>query len=746
MPIKIILFCLIATFHQAAFAISESDLLPQEQAFKLTAKANTENKIVLTWQIADGYYLYRDKLGVESRSERITLDDVTYPPGKTKHDEFFGDMVIYRNELAVEVPFIKVDNALNTLHLTVKHQGCADIGICYPPQKTALTIDLPPQDPSAKTGSIFGLVQGLSDLKLNLFQDELLPAEQAFRFFASVKDPNTLTVNWQIAEGYYLYRDKFQFDILDSEKVKIGSLTLPKGTPYHDEEFGNVEIFRNDLSFDLPINRYQADQQNIILQARFQGCADRGVCYPPMSQSTPLALPTTASVSTPNIASISTRIDEPQSEQDRIVQSLHQNTLWLTLLSFFGFGLLLSFTPCIFPMIPILSGIIVGQRNRVTTGLAFLLSLSYVTASALTYTVFGVLAALFGSNLQTVFQQSWIIALFSGVFVLLSLSMFGFYNLELPASIQTRLHKSSDKHRDGSFWGAAIMGSLSSLIVGPCVAAPLAGALIYIGQTGDAILGGIALFAMGFGMGVPLLIIGASAGKLLPKAGQWLNATKAVFGVIMLAVALWMLDRILPPDITMFLWALLLIIPAIYLKAIDPLSENAGGWKKLWKGAGVVMLTYGVLLLIGLGMGNHNPLKPLQGLSLASTAEADSPLPFVKVASLQELENRIETAARNNQPVMLDFYADWCVSCKEMDAYTFAHPEVKQELNRFVLLKADVTANNAEHQALLRKFNLVGPPATLFFGIDLAEKQHLRVIGYQDANTFLNILRQVDDL
>lgn len=742
MPIKIILLCLIASFYQAAFAISESELLSQEQAFKLTAKANTENKIVLTWQIADGYYLYRDKLGVESRSKRITLDDVTYPPGKTKHDEFFGDIVIYRNELAVEVPLIKLDNTLNTLHLTVKHQGCADIGICYPPQKTALTVELPPQGPVVKTGSIFGSIPGLSDLKLNLFQDDLLPAEEAFRFFASVKDPNTLTVNWQIAEGYYLYRDKFQFDLLDSENVKIGAVTLPKGKPYHDEEFGNVEIFRNDLSFNLPIERFQAGQQNITLQARFQGCADRGVCYPPMSQNTALVLPVASSVSTPSITSIAP--ETPQSEQDRIVQSLHQNTLWLTLLSFFGFGLLLSFTPCIFPMIPILSGIIVGQRNRVTTARAFLLSLSYVTASALTYTVFGVLAALFGSNLQTVFQQSWIIALFSGVFVLLSLSMFGFYNLELPASIQTRLHKSSDKHRDGSFWGAAIMGSLSSLIVGPCVAAPLAGALIYIGQTGNAILGGIALFAMGFGMGVPLLIIGASAGKLLPKAGQWLNATKAVFGVIMLAVALWMLDRILPPDITMFLWALLLIIPAIYLKAIDPLSENAGGWKKLWKGTGVVMLTYGVLLLIGLGMGNHNPLKPLQGLSLASTAEAGAPLSFIKVTSLQELEDRIATAASNNQPVMLDFYADWCVSCKEMEAYTFAHPKVRQELNRFVLLKADVTANNADHQAMLRKFNLVGPPATLFFGSDLAEKQHLRVIGYQNANTFLDILRQVD--
>lgn len=745
MPIKITLFCLITFFNQSAWAISESELLPPEQAFKLSAKATSDEKIVLTWQITDGYYLYRDKLGFESQTDGIQLGEIDYPPGKTKHDEFFGDVVIYRNDLDIEVPLTKQSDAPDQLQLTVKHQGCADIGICYPPQKTVLTVDLPSRPSAAETGSIFGLVKGLTGLKNSLFEDELLPPEQAFRFFASVKDPHTLTVNWQIAEGYYLYREKFQFDILNSERIKIGNVTIPNGIPYHDEEFGQVQIFRNDLAFDLPVTRSDLDEQTFTLQAKFQGCADRGVCYPPMTQTSLLELPVATTPSTLQIATASSTPDTPQSEQDRIVQSLHKNTLWLTLPTFFGFGLLLSFTPCIFPMIPILSGIIVGQRNQVTTARAFMLSLSYVTASALTYTVFGVLAALFGSNLQTLFQQPWIIALFSGIFVLLSLSMFGFYNLELPAAIQTRLHNSSDKHRDGSLWGAAIMGSLSSLIVGPCVAAPLAGALIYIGQTGDALLGGTALFAMGFGMGVPLLILGASAGKLLPKAGRWLNATKAVFGVIMLAVALWMLERILPPEVSMFLWSLILIIPAIYLKAIDPLTENAGGWQKLWKGAGVVMLSYGVLLLIGLGMGNHNPLKPLQGLSLASAASTETKPPqFIKVASLRELESRIETAARNNQSVMLDFYADWCISCKEMEAYTFAHPEVKQQLDRFVLLQADVTDNNEEDQALLKRFNLIGPPATLFFGTDRAERQHLRVIGYQDAETFLKTLRQVD--
>lgn len=742
MPVKIALLVFAVLFNHAAFALSENDLLPAEQAFQLKATAKTHERIVLTWRIADGYYLYRDKLAFESRSDGIAFGDIAYPEGETKHDEFFGDMVVYRDPLIVEIPLDRRDHSPDKLDITVKHQGCADIGICYPPQKTALSIDLPPRTNRQQDGSIFGLIDEIGGIK-NSLGGELLPAEQAFRFFATVKNAHVISVHWQIADGYYLYREKFQFDLLNADGIRLGNIAIPSGTPYHDEEFGQVQIFRNDLNFDLPILRDDLNEQPIILQARFQGCADRGVCYPPMTQTASLTLPATDSQAPPSPA-VTSLPNPSQSEQDRIVQSLRHDNFWLTLLTFFGFGLLLSFTPCVFPMIPILSGIIVGQRNQVTTMRAFTLSLSYVTASALTYTLFGVLAALFGSNLQTTFQQPWIIALFSAIFVLLSLSMFGFYTLELPASIQTRLHQSSDQHRDGSFWGAAIMGALSSLIVGPCVAAPLAGALIYIGQTGDVALGGSALFAMGFGMGVPLLILGASAGKLLPKAGRWLNATKAVFGVIMLAVALWMLERILPPEVSMFLWALLLIIPAIYLNAIDPLAENAGGWQKLWKGTGVVMLTYGVLLLIGLGMGNHNPLKPLHGLSLAGTAAAETGPVFTKVKSLRELEKHIETAARNRQPVMLDFYADWCVSCKEMEAYTFSDPNVKRELGRFVLLKADVTENNTDDQALLKRFNLIGPPAILFFGADQTEKSHLRVIGYQDAATFLKTLTRVD--
>ena len=736
---NIILLCFLTLFCRSIFAESNRELLPPEQAFKLSAKALSSDRIQLGWTIADGYYLYHNKFQIESKTPQIELGNFEFPEGKPKHDEFLGDVIIYRHDLIVNPLLINKQGAPNRLQLAVKYQGCADIGICYPPQKTTLAIDLPASTSAASVKPVNQLISGLGGLKLKFFEDELLPAEQAFQLEANVKDGNTLQVHWQIAEGYYLYREKIQLDILNNNNVRIGTFNIPRGSPRHDEAFGQVEIFHNALSFDIPVIRSDNQPQNITLLAKFQGCAERGVCYPPMDKKLDLVLP--ASVATNPAPKLLTA--GLQSEQDRIAQSLQQDNLWLVLLSFFGFGLLLSFTPCIFPMIPILSGIIVGQSKNITTTRAFLLSLSYVLASAATYTLFGILAALFGSNLQSTFQQPWIIGLFSAIFVLLSFSMFGFYNLELPTFIQSRLHNTSEKHRDGSMWGAAIMGSLSSLIVGPCVAAPLAGALIYIGQTGDALLGGSALFAMGFGMGIPLLLLGASAGKLLPKAGGWLNSTKAVFGVIMLAVAVWMLERILPASIIMFLWALLLIIPAIYLSAVDPLPENATGWRKLWKGTGVIMLVYGVLLLIGLGMGNHNPLKPLQGFGINAVAKTEQKIPFTRVKSVQELESFIHQASANNKIVMLDFYADWCISCKEMETYTFTDTKVKQQLNQFILLQADVTANSAEDQALLKKFDLIGPPAILFFGTDGQEKTASRVIGYQDAPAFITTLQNI---
>ncbi|MGZ8182453.1 MAG: protein-disulfide reductase DsbD [Methylobacter sp.] len=745
MPIcKIVFFCLLSLLCRPAFALHDTDLLPPKEAFKLSGKAINNHQVEVAWDIAEGYLLYRNNLRFESKTKPVSTAAPVFPEGQTKHDELLGDVIHYRKQLKIIVPLIDVGNA-PSMELLVQYQGCSDEGVCYPPLKETLTVALPAALPAAKTNSnpLAQLVKGLPAFNFTA-KDELLPPDQAFEFSALVKDATTLYVNWEIAEGYYLYREKTKLELIDANGVQLGDYFIPNGLPKHDEAFGEVEIFYDGLNFNVPVIRTNNAQQTLTLRASFQGCADRGVCYPPMTKDIPLTLPVTQKLSAIPDEMYSKQIfNSGQSEQDQIVRSLKQDSFGVTLLSFFGFGFLLSLTPCIFPMIPILSGIIVGHGNRITTTRAFLLSLSYVVASALTYTAFGVLAALFGSNLQTTFQQPWIIALFSAVFVILSLSMFGFYNLELPNSVQTRLHNSSVKHQDGSLWGAAIMGALSSLIVGPCVAAPLAGALIFIGQTGDALLGGSALFAMGLGMGAPLLLLGASAGKLLPKAGAWLNSTKAVFGVIMLTVAVWMLSRILPPTVIMMLWAMLLILPAIYLNAIDPLPEHSSGWRKLWKGVGLMMLAYGVLLLIGLSMGNSNPLMPLQGFAANKAVATEQGIKFERIASLTELESRVRQAAAKNKPIMLDFYADWCISCKEMEAYTFTDPKVKQALADFVLLQADVTKNSDDDKALLEKYNLIGPPAILFFGADRQEDQANRVIGYQDAETFIKTLQQV---
>ncbi len=395
-------------------------------------------------------------------------------------------------------------------------------------------------------------------------------------------------------------------------------------------------------------------------------------------------------------------------------------------------------------MIPILSGIIVGHGHKITTARAFMLSLSYVLAASLAYTVFGVLAGLFGGNLQAVFQNPWVIGSFSGLFVLLSLSMFGFYDVQMPSFIQSKVTELSHKQKGGTLTGAAVMGALSALIVGPCMAAPLAGALIYIGQTGDAVLGGLALFALGLGMGVPLLAVGLSAGKLLPRAGVWMNTVKSVSGVAMLAVAVWLLDRILSAPVILFLWALLLIIPAIYLNALDALPPGASGWRKLWKGVGVAMLAYGVLMLIGVANGSGDPLRPMKATISTGACGETQPAAtlFRRVATVAELEAALQAAQAEGRWVLLDYYADWCLSCKEMERETFADPRVLREFGKTVLIQADVTANSDEDGALLRRYGLFGPPATLFFGPEGTERKDYRMVGFKGPDEFLAHLRQ----
>ena len=736
-----LLFAFLSVWTGTVWAIGSDELLPPEQAFRTSAKIEGDAALI-GFDIADGYYLYRQKFKFASKTSGIDLGEPVFPKGETKHDEFFGEMEIYRGHVDIRLPLARRDGAAEALVLDVTSQGCADVGVCYPPYKQTVNVPWSSNSASsAKADSLGKLAEAFKSLGVKTQPGDLLPPDEAFRFFTEVKDGDTLWVSWQIADGYYLYREKFKLALLGASGVKLGSYEIPHGEPKHDEEFGAVEVFHRDVGFAIPLSRADGQPVNIQLQANYQGCAEKGVCYPPMQKTANLNLPAGSAgtkVSAANLA-------EPVSEQDRIAFALQSDSAWATVLSFLGFGLLLAFTPCIFPMIPILSGIIVGNGHTITTSRAFMLSLSYVLASALAYTVFGILAGLFGSNLQMLLQKPEVIVAFSALFVLLALSMFGVYTLQMPEFIQSRVVSISNRQHGGTLTGAAIMGALSALIVGPCVAAPLAGALIYIGQTGDAVLGGLALFALGLGMGIPLLIIGASAGKLLPKAGIWMNAVKAAFGVGLLAIAVWLLERILPASVSMFLWALLLIIPAIYLGALDALPHPVSGWRRLWKGVGIVMLTYGVLLLIGVASDSTDPLQPLRGM-YATTAKASPPpqsAVFKRVRNSDDLNEQVAAAEAAGKWVMLDFYADWCISCKEMERYTFANPKVQDALNNMVLLQADVTQNSADDQALLKRFGLIGPPATLFFGPDRAERKSLRVVGYMNADEFLGHLQKV---
>ena len=730
----------------------DDELLPVEQAFALETTVLDGDRIRATWTVADGYYLYKGKFRFTTDAEGISFGNPTFPAGKVKQDEFFGEVETYRKKVSIEIPLIRAAGAAERFELSVTSQGCADIGVCYPPHTQKIALNLPPAADTPKTSATSNALQALSKLGSSFGfggDDELLPADEAFQLDVQVTDGNTLTASWVIAEGYYLYRHKFDFVLAPTEGVTLLPVQMPEGEHKTDEFFGEIQVYHEQAQAVIPLQRSNTAETPVALTVKYQGCAERGVCYPPISKTLNLLLPTASAASLASPAATApAAAPDLLSEQDAIARHLTEDNLFATLLAFFGFGLLLSFTPCVFPMIPILSSIIVGQGETITARKGFILSLVYVLAMALTYTVAGVFAGIFGENLQAAFQNPWILSTFAAVFVLLSLSMFGFYDLQMPAFIQSRLTSVSNRQKGGSLGGVAVMGFLSALIVGPCVAAPLAGALIYIGQTGDAVLGGMALFALSMGMGAPLIAIGTGAGKLLPKAGPWMDRIKAVFGVMLLAVAIWMLERILPGEVTMMLWATLLILSSIYLRALDGLPVEATGWARFWKGIGVVSLAYGVLLLIGAASGSHDPFRPLQNV-MASTSTGGSvqaqhaEMQFKRIKSVADLNRELAAAKQQGKPVMVDFYADWCVSCKEMEKYTFAKPEVQQALAGAVLLQADVTANDADDKALLKHFKLIGPPSILFFDSTGTPRKDLSLVGYIPAQDFVQHVQKL---
>jgi thiol:disulfide interchange protein DsbD len=582
----------------------------------------------------------------------------------------------------------------------------------------------------------------LSQSQLSVAREIPLPASAAFGF-QSVIDHDGVKISFDIQKGYHLYLERLKIQP-GSDAVVLGAFAMPEGEILVDPTMGHTIVARGHQEIRIPLLALPKPPEIGTLKVSYQGCQEAGSCYPPQRELISLVgagpLPSMTPIKDSECDARALP-DAPgaRSEQCQIVDALKTETFFTTGLSFLGMGLLLAFTPCIFPMIPILSGLIAGQGTHINPRRAFALSLAYVLASALAYTLFGVLAGLFGHNLQATLQNPTVIAVFSGFFVLLALSMFGAFSLQVPGTLQNHLTALSNRQEKGTLWGSATMGFLSALIVGPCVAAPLAGALIYIGETGDAVFGGFALFCLGIGMGLPLLAIGTSAGTLLPKAGHWMDAIKSVFGFGLLGVALWLMSRILPKDVMLFLWGSLLILAAMSLGALEALPRPSNLLPRFAKGAGVILLAYGVLLLIGAASKGDDPLHPLENLRIGQKHEKENTGPrlaFMPVTSVEELEEHIRNAARLNKPVMLDFYADWCTACQEMETETFADPIVQNTLKDVVLLKADVTDQTEADLALLKRFNLIGPPATLFFKAGNQEIRARRIVGYMEPVLF----------
>jgi len=574
-------------------------------------------------------------------------------------------------------------------------------------------------------------------------QPSFLSPDQAFALQVTARDAHILQANFSVTPGYYLYRDKISFTSNDGT-VKISAVNLPKGETKQDPNFGNIEVFHNSFQAEISVERASAKSGSITLKAVYQGCSEQGLCYPPIEKTVQLELPDAKTglpapmlTTAPPQANIATLPNAPATENSKIAQLFKNGSFWLIVSFFFGAGLLLSLTPCVFPMIPILSGIIVGRGHKITHAHAFVLSLAYVLGMAITYAAAGVAAGFSGNLISSALQTPWVLGSFAGVFVLLSLSMFGFYELQLPSAWQSKLNDTSNRLHGGHLSGVFVMGALSAVIMGPCVAAPLAGALLYIGQTHDAVLGGVALFALALGMGAPLLLIGSSAGVLLPRAGAWMDAVKQFFGVLLLGLAIWIIQPLLPIGVQMFLWAMLLILSAAYLRVLDALPHNASGWQKFIKGVGLLALLLGIAYLVGALSGARDILRPLGSLGVAE-AQTPASLKFSRIKDIAELDQRL-TQARG-QPVMLDFYADWCISCKEMERYTFSDARVQARLKPVLLLQADVTANSEADKALLKRYGLYGPPGILFFDAQVKEIAAHRETGYQDAERFLQSL------
>ena len=722
---KTVIALAIFAFAPAADAVGERPAPPQE-VFRYAVN-DVGDAFEIDWAVEDGAYMYRDEFAFSVDSAAIVLGDAELPEGKVHDDEFFGEQVVYRGNFFIRIPYTVVGEAPATVALSIDNRGCLDSGYCYMPQTWVASVKL--KQPVMAAGKL-----SLGSLSGNPL-DEVLPADQVFRPDAFAVDGNTIEFGIRLLPGYYLYKSKISLVSLN-DNAKAGRLELPKGKMKTDEWLGEQEVYFDEVFGKVAIARATPEAMDLEIELSYQGCKVDGICYLPVSRILTVSLP--EATATTDLSSVSDS-DRPVSEQARLAQIITESSIWVAAGLFFLAGLGLAFTPCVLPMVPILSGIIAGEGDNVSPMRGFTLALSYVMGMAIIYTLAGVAAAALGLQLQATFNQPWILILFAGLFIVLALGMFGAYDLQMPSSIQSRLSGVSGNQKNGTMIGAFVMGALSSLIVTACVAPALIAALTVIAQTGDMLRGGSALFAMSLGMGAPLLAVGAAQGKLLPKAGGWMVTIKNAFGFMMLGLAIWMLSRILPGAVTMLFWAILIFMAGVFMGGLTTLTTDSPASQKLGKGFGFLAIIYGIILLLGSLTGGSNPLQPLASINLgggATLVEAEHKLPFQRIKSVEDLDREIANASADGKSVLLDFYADWCVSCMEMEAYTFTDAGVQAALSNTVWLQADVTANDDTDQVLLERFGVFGPPTIIFFGADGGQRVGYEVVGYMKAAEF----------
>jgi thiol:disulfide interchange protein DsbD len=754
--------------------------LPKD-AFKVTLTNPTAGEITLDWLIMEDTYLYQSAFTATTTAASVRFLSLNTENGELKDDPNFGKVTVHYQQAHSKLYYQYTGEQPITIPIEVTSQGCHDIGICYPPQRETHKLQILPTsaetadkstlikstnsvDSAANNDSLFldnllGSANNNTAMSNDVFGDQsaqgVIAPDKAFKADLLITG-DTLFAQFTIDNCCYIYQDKLSISTENNEIV-IGQSDFPPAIDHEDNNFGKVKIYNENFGFETPFHNPNPNRP-ITFTLHYQGCAKQGICYPPDSRQFTIDLPTgnlNPNANTNNTTSgksqtgnIDNNTGSNQTaatvanDQDRIAKKLLTDG-YNALIWFFFAGVLLSLTPCIFPMIPILSGIIVGQGTEISKWRAFAMSFCYVIGMAITYTLAGVVAGLLGANLQIAFQNPWVLATFAGIFVLFALAMFDIFNLQVPSAMQTKINNVSQK-LGGNLFSVFLMGALSALIVGPCVAPPLAGALSVIASTGDPMLGGAALFALSIGMGLPLLLVGTSAGALLPKAGAWMEAVKIFFGLLMLGVAIILIERVISGSTTLLLWGGLFILTAVFCGAFEQLPKPASTIQVIFKSLGLIAAMIGALQIIGSAMGNDDIYHPLESheanQKVSGTAIKQNQLDFITITSPEQFAQVI--TANKGKKILLDFYADWCTYCKDYEKYTFTDPAVQAELQDFVLVKADITKNDAGNKALLSQYQIIAPPAILFFDAEGKELRNYRLFTYQPADDFLKHIQQ----